>query len=272
MRLHSILAISAATCLSILGGGEPVRADALPTAEEVGREYYLRYCAVCHGTDGRGKGDYANLLSVPPTDLTTLAKRSNDGQFPASDLAEVIDGRRNIRAHGDPEMPVWGERFSESDERNPNEEAAVRSEVRFLVDYLRTVQEGSRSATTDSRWIGDAGRRVYAKHCESCHGFWADGRGYLAPMLVTPPADLTRIAERRNAVFPEREIAAIIDGRQGMPAHGSREMPIWGRRLGGFLSSAPENEVAVRGEILLLTEYLRAVQQSGGSPVRATPE
>ena len=246
------------------GGSGRTPASAL----EIGREYFGRYCAVCHGSDGRGQGDYANVLKIPPPDLTTVAKRLGDGrQFPASELAAIVDGRKHVRAHGEPEMPVWGVRFEEKAAVERAGETGIRAEVRFLVEFIRSLQEETTEPAAATHWISDAGRHVYYRHCATCHGYWGDGQGYLAPLLVSTPADLTQIAARRKGVFPAREIAQIIDGRQGLPGHGSREMPIWGQRLGHTLTSAPDSETAVRGEILLLVEYLRALQRPSKSAI-----
>ncbi len=52
----------------------------------------------------------------------------------------VIDGRREVAAHGDRDMPVWGAVFEEEgrDEPYPAYQSLLKS--RFLVDYLRTIQ------------------------------------------------------------------------------------------------------------------------------------
>jgi hypothetical protein len=57
-------------------------------------------------------------------------------------------------------------------------------------------------------------------------------------VLRIPPPDLTRIAQRRGGNFPDAEIAAQIDGRTVVPAHGSRDMPIWGQRWGNSSAAA----------------------------------
>ena len=72
---------------------------------------------------------------------------------------------------------------------------------------------------------GDVGRSHYVRYCASCHGMDALGRGPVAGELKKPPTDLTRIAARHKGRFRDAEIAAYIDGRADVPAHGTREMP-----------------------------------------------
>jgi len=59
-----------------------------------------------------------------------------------------------------------------------------------------------------------------------------------AAALTTPPADLTRIAARRGGSFPDGEVARFVDGRFDLPAHGTREMPVWGERFGAGIPEA----------------------------------
>jgi mono/diheme cytochrome c family protein len=77
-----------------------------------------------------------------------------------------------------------------------------------------------------------AGQQYFVRYCSACHGMTGRGDGPTAPVLRTAPADLTRIAHRRGGHFPVAEVAAFIAGRTVVPAHGSREMPIWGARFG----------------------------------------
>ena len=106
------------------------------TAAELGHGLYEQYCATCHGLDGRGGGEFANLLGVPPPDLTGIAARRG-GAFPAEEIAEWIDGRLTPRAHGSPEMPVWGRRLGVED---PGGAGELGGEIYLLVAYLETLQ------------------------------------------------------------------------------------------------------------------------------------
>ncbi|MCP5060766.1 MAG: c-type cytochrome [bacterium] len=108
----------------------------------------------------------------------------------------------------------------------------------------------------------EQGASDFAENCAACHGLDGRGGGPAAAAMIVPPADLTRIAARRDGTFPRLDVAYVIDGRFELKAHGSREMPVWGRR---FLVGLPENEsgdAIVRGRIEALVEYLESIQVS----------
>ena len=104
------------------------------------------------------------------------------------------------------------------------------------------------------------GAELFATYCASCHGIDARGDGPAAPALRPPPTDLTRIAARSGGVFPEISIAKRIDGRFDLPAHGSREMPIWGTRLADEIPGLATGDEVARGQIASLLEYLKSLQ------------
>jgi hypothetical protein len=66
---------------------------------------------------GQGDGRLARSLNIAPADLTRIAK-ANGGEFPFAKVAEIIDGRAIVAAHGQREMPVWGERYRRAIERD----------------------------------------------------------------------------------------------------------------------------------------------------------
>jgi len=109
--------------------------------------------------------------------------------------------------------------------------------------------------------LADLGKSVYLRYCGSCHGDGGRGDGPVSGALRVAPADLTRISARRGGGFPEGEIARFIDGRFGVQAHGTREMPIWGQRLGEQVPEAGVSEEVVRGQISVVVEYLKSIQR-----------
>ena len=107
------------------------------------------------------------------------------------------------------------------------------------------------------------GRRLYELYCAACHGAGADGRGPMRPVLIVPPADLTRLDKGDGAGFPLERVIRRIDGRDPLVAHGS-EMPVYG----DFFEGRPA-QIAVPGAarvetsipVANLVAYLLRLQQ-----------
>jgi mono/diheme cytochrome c family protein len=109
-------------------------------ADLAGRDTYLRYCASCHGSEGRGDGPLAPSLTRLPADLTQLARR-NGGRYDERAVMHAIDGRRQVVEHGTRDMPVWGAIFEEEGAKEPYPAYHSLLQSRLLVDYLATIQE-----------------------------------------------------------------------------------------------------------------------------------
>lgn len=124
---------------------------ALPAAAQdgsrLGRIEFNAYCAQCHGASGKGDGIIAHLLTVAPADLTGL-QRDNGGVFPFARIYDTIESGGAIGAHGTPEMPAWGERYTVDafllyDFRiDPAErDAFIRGRILALTEFISTLQE-----------------------------------------------------------------------------------------------------------------------------------
>lgn len=107
-----------------------------PTSAASGKEMYTSYCAVCHGTDGKGAGPAANALKIPPADLTLLSK-NNGGKFPAMKVSSTLRGTSDLPAHGSKEMPVWGPLFRSM---SGGHEGEVQQRVANLTQYVESLQ------------------------------------------------------------------------------------------------------------------------------------
>jgi mono/diheme cytochrome c family protein len=111
----------------------------------------------------------------------------------------------------------------------------------------------------------DIGKREYDASCANCHGRDGKGGGSFAQMLQVSMPDLTTLSKRNGGVFPITRVYNVIDGREEVKAHGTREMPIWGKHL--TFRAAPEYDdfaydadAFVRARILSVIDYLYRLQ------------
>jgi mono/diheme cytochrome c family protein len=134
---HGVM-LSAAAALALMLA---VTADAIEArAEETpDGQLYLKYCSACHGSEGKGDGVVSQLMRPKPTDLTKIAKQ-HDGDFPTLSVMQVIDGRKTVRAHGDPDMPVWGELLRSPVGGVVGAEPGTRSAVMRITEHLGSIQ------------------------------------------------------------------------------------------------------------------------------------
>lgn len=106
------------------------------TSPVSGKEMFTAYCAVCHGTDGKGGGPAASALKVPPADLSMLSK-NNGGKYPSMKVASTIRSESTLAAHGSKEMPVWGALFWNI---SGGHEGVVQQRTANLTSYIETLQ------------------------------------------------------------------------------------------------------------------------------------
>ena len=76
-----------------------------------------------------------------------------------------------------------------------------------------------------------SGADEYYRLCAVCHGEGGHGNGPMSRMLKTPPPNLTLLAKSNGGQFPFLRVLEMIDGRNMIEVHGSREMPVWGESL-----------------------------------------
>ena len=121
----------------------------------------------------------------------------------------------------------------------------------------------------------DIGKSEFQSSCASCHGTDAKGKGPISDQLKIPPSDLTMLAKNNNGVFPTNAVYETIYGLKTIPAHGTREMPIWGERFNPIMNSPhivdptydvldasrELRQVVVRTRILAVIDYLSRIQQ-----------
>lgn len=107
---------------------------------DAGKELFLKYCASCHGVEGKGNGPVSRDLTVKVPDLTLL-KSKNKGMYPTDRVMSSIDGSRVVRAHGDRKMPVWGEVFRREHEKDKYTELTSLLKAKLIAEYVGTLQK-----------------------------------------------------------------------------------------------------------------------------------
>jgi mono/diheme cytochrome c family protein len=105
------------------------------------------------------------------------------------------------------------------------------------------------------------GRELYLEYCGSCHGLTGEGDGPVSHSLTTPPANLRLLSDRFGNPLPVDQVARFIDGRAEVKAHGSRDMPVWGKRF----YAETHDERAVRAMLRDLVAYLQSIQTGARS-------
>lgn len=117
----------------------PVAGFAAPT-EDAAKAMYLRYCGACHGESGKGDGVVSGFLRPRPTDLTQIAKKAG-GAYSSPQVVQMIDGTKTVRAHGDADMPVWGEVFRQRATTPLSQRVEIQGKLLLIAEYLRSIQE-----------------------------------------------------------------------------------------------------------------------------------
>ena len=104
----------------------------------------------------------------------------------------------------------------------------------------------------------ESGQAMFSEYCAACHGKDAKGSGPAAPALKVPPPDLTTLAKQNGGNFPSAHVSNVIRLGAGVAAHGSKDMPMWGR---AFSSLSPHDDATVQQRIANLTSYVKSLQE-----------
>jgi len=106
------------------------------------------------------------------------------------------------------------------------------------------------------------GRALFVAHCAVCHGMAGQGDGPLSRTLAKQPADLTKIAARREGVWPMLEVMAIVDGYTGLANH-RENMPVIDDMVEGpMVDFDTGNGLVTRvpARLVATVEYLERIQ------------
>lgn len=142
MKFISVVAVLLIVSAFAVGQAAPAQSTTIKhvpimnTPSNSGKDMYHSYCAVCHGTEGKGNGPAAPALKTSPTDLTTLTQK-NGGKYPSAHVAAVIRGQATLPSHGTADMPIWGPLFSSISQGH---EAQIQQRISNLVSYIESQQ------------------------------------------------------------------------------------------------------------------------------------
>jgi len=98
---------------------------------------------------------------------------------------------------------------------------------------------------------------VGISYIADCNGTDGKRGSPAASALKVPPTDLTLLSKSNGGKYPALKVTASIRGEAALPAHGSKEMPVWGP-LFSRLASGHQAEVQQR--VANLTQYIETLQ------------
>lgn len=136
----------------------------------------------------------------------------------------------------------------------------------FLLVATAGAQEVEKEPLKFEQVMTSDGDALYAELCAVCHGATGKGGGPAATALAIEVPDLTALAAGNDGVYPAGRVEKAITGEWTTSAHGSREMPMWGR---AFSDVRPERGPApgrnfAKLRIRNLTKYIETLQVKPG--------
>src|SRR5919108_6338327 len=136
----------------------------------------------------------------------------------------------------------------------------------FLLPLLLTVVLWATlpgTALAQQEEVVAAGQREFRHACAVCHGLGGKGESVMTTLnlLTVRPPDLTQLSKKHQGQFPFWQVYRIIDGREEVKGHGTRDMPIWGEVFRQPEGGKPGDETQAIGRILALVYYLQSIQE-----------
>jgi cytochrome c oxidase cbb3-type subunit 2 len=148
---------------------------------ERGRAVYNKWCAGCHGDDGKGTGEAAAFMLPRPRDFTRgdyQIRTTASGELPTdADIRRMVDGGMPGTS-----MPGWASRLSE-DERN-DVVAYLKTFSRFFEGASPEAVDFGRPPRVTAEGLAEGERVFQELECFKCHGVGGRGDGQAAPTLT----------------------------------------------------------------------------------------
>lgn len=183
------------------------------------RPLYLQHCAVCHGSDGDGRGPGARFISIMPRDFTRGEYKFRLTPSGAPPRVEDLYRTISLGVAGT-EMPPWREVLTEGQRR-------------LLAEYVMGFAEIDEESREEPIAIGDPppstpetvarGKQLFEElQCGQCHGTGGRGDGPSVATMVDGwgkpirPANLT-LPYFKGGRGPKVIYRTIVTGLSGSP-------------------------------------------------------
>lgn len=101
-----------------------------------------------------------------------------------------------------------------------------------------------------------SGKALYRAYCASCHGPAGQGDGPVADSMRMRPSDLTQLTKKNGGKFPEYRLRKMLGGGEDLPAHGGKQMPVWGPLLTSGDPNSARNAMVIGN----LIAHLESIQ------------
>ncbi len=144
-------------------------------------------------------------------------------------------------------------------------EAEMKTKIRAFLCVSAVLLTAASVPAVAADYLNISGKELYKRFCASCHGAEAHGDGPVAASFNIKVPDLTLIARQHGGIFSPDLIERIVDGRQIIGAHGTREMPVWGEEFTRSEIGYPEAEQATHTIIARIAEFISTIQQPSQS-------
>jgi mono/diheme cytochrome c family protein len=118
-------------------------------------------------------------------------------------------------------------------------------------------QSQSKMVIPVGKTAANNGKQMYNSYCAPCHGTDGRGNGPAAVALKNPPTDLSALTRNNHGKFPDAHVYEVLQFGSNIPAHGSAEMPVWGKILAN-MNTANSQEKDLR--MSNLTRYVESIQ------------
>jgi mono/diheme cytochrome c family protein len=142
-----------------------------------------------------------------------------------------------------------------------------RIHVAFVAGLLLTAAFGIAQTTPQIKEVPvrqtspASGKQMFNNYCAVCHGVDGRGSGPAAAALKNPPPDLAELSKDNGGKFPETRVYSVLQFGMETPAHGSKDMPVWGPTLRSLDNGGPVPEMQEHQRLANLTNYLKSIQQ-----------